>query len=102
MTPAGLLTGFRLEEEQWVEAYNVDYGKGTWGTLKVQGLAGLAEGFVSGMSPDHSSVVDLKTGEILLRRQAQGMAQLQPASEGRLLVGIRRGSLIVRARDSPR
>ncbi|MEM8712719.1 MAG: hypothetical protein AAGG01_17345, partial [Planctomycetota bacterium] len=97
-TPAGVLAAFRLEQDKWVESYSLDYGTGGWGTLRVRAMEGQREGYVSGMRPHYSSVIDLESGEMLMRQGAQGMSQLQGASEGRWLVGIRHGGLIVRAR----
>ncbi len=52
-------------------------------------------GYVSGMSDSHSSVIDLETGKRLRQAEVRGVYSLRPARGGQVMVGIKRGQLVV-------
>ncbi|WP_145205802.1 hypothetical protein [Planctomycetes bacterium Poly30] len=98
IAPAGILAGFQLEDDAWTEAFAVEYQEGTWSGFRLRGGPGGDEVYVSGMNPQHSSVVHIDSGELLMQHQVQGLFRLQSAGQGRFLVGLRAGRLVVKGR----
>jgi hypothetical protein len=95
LTSAQCGTVAAFDDERWEFQYELPTHGGNWGTLVVRHEPGASVAAISGMTPSHSRLFDVRTGKVLARAEVHGMEDLALAVGGRRVIGVRGQRLTV-------